>query len=259
MTPEIDLEVAAASDTGCVRAHNEDSTAADSKLGLYLVADGMGGYRAGEVASAYAVTCIVRTLRRVLCDMEAPTTDLGRALRDALRRANDLIYRAAESSDQYRGMGTTLVGLLFHDDGVSIAHVGDCRAYRLRDGKLSRLTTDHTVQQELIDHGFCTPEQAAEIVSRSVVTRALGIDAAVTVDVSEQAVHVDDLYLLCSDGLNDMIDDASIAATLSANGGLHETAQRLIDLANQRGGQDNISVVLIRSLLQLGLRDTNSD
>ncbi|MDH3376627.1 MAG: Stp1/IreP family PP2C-type Ser/Thr phosphatase [Gammaproteobacteria bacterium] len=245
------LEGACASDTGRVREHNEDSTAAEKRLGLFIVADGMGGYRAGEVASAFAVTTMVRSLRRQLYELDGRTTSMGRAIKDALLRANDHIFRSAQSVDEYRGMGTTIASLLFHDDDVCIAHVGDCRAYRLRDGELRQLTTDHTVHQELIDRGLCTPEEAAEVVSRSVVTRALGIDATVNVDVSEQSIQANDMYLLCSDGLTDMIDDEMIRATLQSNKSLNGKASSLVELANDCGGQDNVSVVLVRTAVPL--------
>ena len=245
------LDVACASDTGQVREHNEDSTAAESSLGLYIVADGMGGYRAGEVASAFAVPTMVRSLRRQLHALAGRTTDMRRAIKAALLRANDHIFRSAQSIDEYRGMGTTIASLLFHESDVCIAHVGDCRAYRLREGELQQLTTDHTVHQELIDRGLCTPEEAAEVVSRSVVTRALGIDATVNVDVSEQSIQAGDMYLLCSDGLTDMIDNETIRATLLSNESLDAAASSLVELANNRGGQDNVSVVLVRTAAQV--------
>ncbi|WP_245995109.1 Stp1/IreP family PP2C-type Ser/Thr phosphatase [Inmirania thermothiophila] len=244
------IAFAGVSDAGRVRAHNEDSIGIDEGLGIALLADGMGGHNAGEVASALAVEVVMRELRRRLPHPEgggdwagfAPAT---RVLAEAVHKANAAIHEAAAARPQCRGMGTTLVGLLFHDDRASIAHVGDSRVYRLRAGVLEQLTTDHTLVQELVARGFYTPEEAATALNRNVITRALGTEPQVAVDLQEEAVRPGDLFLLCSDGLSDMMDDGEIAAELArADSPLEARARRLVALANAHGGRDNISVIL---------------
>ncbi|MFC1664241.1 Stp1/IreP family PP2C-type Ser/Thr phosphatase [Pseudomonadota bacterium] len=248
------LQVAVISDTGRVRAHNEDSTGSDLDLGLVVLADGMGGYRGGEVASAIAVTSIVQETRKQLLtlipgevDGESGYTFESLMVRDAIIGANNLILTTAQEENEYQGMGTTLVAGLFYDDRVSIGHVGDSRCYRYREGRLEQLTGDHTVRQELIDRGFYTPEEAARTVSSNLVTRALGIDVTVDVDIYEESVLPEDIYLLCSDGLNDLVEDETISAIIEGFGAdLEKTANLLVKEANANGGNDNISVVLVR-------------
>lgn len=251
------LDVAVLSDAGLVRGHNEDSTGADLGSGLLMVADGMGGYRAGEVASAIAVTATVRSYRsglKGLIDLieddetqEQPVSAEGRVLRDAFRNANNLILDTAESNPEYQGMGTTVVGLSFHDGQVSVGHVGDSRAYRYRADELTQLTSDHTVRQELIDRGLYTREEADAAISRNLVTRALGIDKGVSIDVADHEFEPGDLYLLCSDGLNDMIEYPEILKLVrELSTDLEALADALVRAANRAGGEDNISVLLAR-------------
>ncbi len=256
------LEMTQFSDVGRVRSHNEDSTAVDVGLGLAIVADGMGGYRAGEVASAMAVKSIheqlhgeLRDLVRGQVDPESGYAHESLMLRDAVARANEIVHRASTLEPQHQGMGTTVVALLFHNDRVSIAHVGDSRAYRVRGGRLERLTRDHTLVQELVDRGRHTPQEAQACVNRNLLTRALGIAASTDVDLTQWAVEVGDVYLLCSDGLHNMLPDAVISELLT--GGeepLATKAGRLVDRANDRGGEDNVSVVLVRVTKPFPLR-----
>jgi serine/threonine protein phosphatase PrpC len=246
------VEVVNISDTGRKRPHNEDSAVTDTTLGLAVVADGMGGYKAGEVASAIAVTAITEEVRKGLSgkkhgqkDDETGLSLESLLLKNAIINANSYIYTTARDEPQCQGMGTTVVSLLFHDDKVSVAHVGDSRVYRVREGSLQQVTNDHSLVQELIDRGFFTPEEAAANTPKNLVTRALGIDANVEVDVAEEAVQTGDIYLLCSDGLNDMISNEDIHLTLSKYiSNLVDGANELIRLANENGGKDNISVVL---------------
>jgi protein phosphatase len=170
-------------------------------------------------------------------------------LEQAVLKANQAVYMMAEREAHYRGMGTTIVAALFRNGFISIAHVGDSRLYRYRHGMLTQLTTDHSVVQELIDCGFCTPEQRPYFPNKNLVTRALGVGETVVVDVQQQPVLPDDIYLLCSDGLNDMLDDKSITTILRNNNhSLRQTAHTLVDTANERGGEDNISVILVHAL-----------
>ncbi len=254
MVSKLVIEVANISDTGRKRPHNEDSAVTDTNLGLAVVADGMGGYKAGEVASAIAAQLILNEVQSGIAggaDGELdPATGLTRAsliLRDAVAKANAEVFRTAQDVPQCQGMGTTVVVVLYHGDKVSIAHVGDSRVYRLRGEEFKQITRDHSLIQELIDRGFFTPEEAAENTPKNLVTRALGIELDVDVDVQEQDAMVDEIYLLCSDGLNDMVDDEEIHLTLSKySANLVGAATELVRLANAKGGKDNISVVLVR-------------
>ena len=190
--------------TGMVREHNEDAIGSDSDIGLLVLADGMGGYNAGEVASGIAVQTVTELAteganREERQDRD-PTTGLLRqtiVLRDAIARANKIIYQTAQSQTHCEGMGTTLVAAMFYDDKISIAHVGDSRAYRLRDNKFEQITLDHSLLQELVDRGFYSQEEAQRSTNRNYVTRALGVEPTVEVEVNEYDVLPGDVYLLC--------------------------------------------------------------
>jgi protein phosphatase len=243
-------------DTGRVREHNEDMIAVDSDLGLVVLADGMGGYNAGEVASGIAVKTVFNLVREALerqdLTVPDPTTGLSRPsiiLRDAIQRANKIIYQTARSQAQCEGMGTTVVAALFFDNRISVAHVGDSRLYRMRGGAIEQVTLDHSLLQELVDRGFYSPEEAARASNKNYVTRALGVETQVDVEMQEQPVQKGDTYLLCSDGLSDMIGDDDMAVTISTFGAnLSSVGQHLIQLANDNGGKDNISVILTQVL-----------
>ena len=255
------IEVANISDTGLKRPHNEDSAVTDTAFGLAVVADGMGGYKAGEVASAIAAQLILNEVRAGVANGDANTkvggSGLSRAslvIRDAVAKANAEVFRTAQEVPQCQGMGTTVVVVFYHGDKVSIAHVGDSRVYRLRGNEFKQITRDHSLIQELIDRGFFTPEEAAENTPKNLVTRALGIEQSVEVDVQEQDLQAEEIYLLCSDGLNDMVDDEEIHLTLSKySANLAQGANELVRLANKNGGKDNISVVLIRVLADFSI------
>lgn len=248
------LAIAASSDTGRKRSQNEDRVGSDPAHGIAVLADGMGGHKGGEIASAMAVETVLRELAAGLEAGPGPEDAEGFSGESALARrvveqANTRILETAASQPQYEGMGTTLVVALFYDDQLTIAHVGDSRVYRLRGGRLEQLTRDHTLMQELVERGFYTPEEARASLNRNIVTRALGIEEEVQVDLQEDIALPGDLYLLCSDGLNDMVDDRTIGFTLSEFGdSLDEGARQLIEQANERGGNDNISVVLVKVL-----------
>ncbi len=249
------LAFAERSDTGRKRPQNEDRVAADPRHGVAVLADGMGGHKGGEVASALAVETVTRELANRLPGIAtesavdeayAPESVLAR---DVVNEANTIVYETARAQPQYEGMGTTLVVAFFYDDRLTLAHVGDSRAYRFRGGRLELLTRDHTLMQELIDRGFYTPEEARASLNRNIVTRALGIEETVNADLQEEIALPGDLYLLCSDGLNDMVDDEAIRLTLDEFGdSLEQAADRLIEKANENGGQDNVSVVVARVL-----------
>jgi serine/threonine protein phosphatase PrpC len=248
------LGIATATDPGMVRSHNEDSIASDASRGLAVLADGMGGYNAGEVASGIATTVITTELQQLLEQHPAHTIDAktGKTiaesmLREQVAKANTSIYQAAQSQPQYAGMGTTLVVALFYDNKVAVAHIGDSRLYRLRRDELSQVTNDHSLLQEQIDSGLLTKEQARHSANKNLVTRALGIDATVEAEIHEYETQVGDIYLLCSDGLCDMVTDEDIGMALHTLGGnLALCAQHLVQTANDNGGRDNVSVILVR-------------
>jgi PPM family protein phosphatase len=250
------LEIASCTDAGMVRSHNEDSIAADPAHGLVVLADGMGGYNAGEVASGMATSVILTEMRHVLASVQPYELDprSGEAvapqlLREQVLKANASIYHAAQTQPQYAGMGTTLVVSLFYDNRVLVAHLGDSRLYLQRDGRLDQLTRDHSLLQEQIDSGLISREQAKHAQHKNLVTKALGIDPSVEPELHEHRTRPGDLYLLCSDGLCDMVDDEDIALALSALGGnLNLAAQQLVQMANDNGGRDNVSVILVRVL-----------
>ncbi|MDE2295392.1 MAG: Stp1/IreP family PP2C-type Ser/Thr phosphatase [Gammaproteobacteria bacterium] len=244
----------ALSDTGKVREHNEDAIAAEAEIGLFVLADGMGGYNAGEVASGIAVKTIMNLVRDALAreDLSAndPETGLTRPsiiLRDAIHRANNIIYHTSRTQPQCEGMGTTVVACLFHDNRVSIAHVGDSRLYRLRDNRFEQLTLDHSLLQELVDRGFYSQQEAQRASNKNYVTRALGVEETVQVEINEEPVHARDYYVLCSDGLSDMLEDEDIHLTINTfSDNLDIVAKQLIQLSNDNGGRDNISVIMAR-------------
>ncbi len=223
-------------DTGRQRRDNEDN--AYVRAPLFVVADGMGGAQAGEVASALAV----EEFRRRLPDDGPPEERLAHRIRDANRR----IYEHSRAEHEHAGMGTTLTAVYVEDADLAVAHVGDSRAYIFRDGTLSRLTQDHSLVEELVRQGKLTEEQAAEHPQRSIITRALGIELDVEVDTWTYPVRAGDVVLLCSDGLTSMIDEALIATVLDSEPDLDRAAERLIAEANAAGGRDNITVVLFR-------------
>lgn len=234
---------------GRVRANNEDAIAIDSRLGVAVLADGMGGYQAGEVASGMASTLIKDDLVSWLKHSEAPprTADVRQAMGRSVSEANLAIFTKSLTRPECRGMGTTVVAAVFVADVLVLGHVGDSRAYRLREGQLTQLTKDHSVLQEEIDAGLVTPEQALIATHKNLVTRALGVDPGVVLDLIEEGVQPGDLYLMCSDGLTDMVQDRQIAQILQAQQTLQHKAEQLVDVANELGGRDNISVVLIQA------------
>jgi serine/threonine protein phosphatase PrpC len=243
-------------DTGRVREHNEDTIGTDGDIGVVVLADGMGGYKAGEVASGITVRTVLGLLKDAIDREDLTLHDGGSGisrpgilLRDAIQRANKIIWQTARTQPNCEGMGTTVVAGMFFDDNLTVAHVGDSRLYRLRQGKLEQVTRDHSLMQELVARGFYTPEEAQRAAAKNYVTRALGVDPAVEVEITEVAVQKDDVYLLCSDGLSDMVDDPDIQLTLNTFGANLETvAKQLVQLSNDNGGRDNISVVLVRVL-----------
>lgn len=247
------LRTVARSHPGLVRQNNEDAVAELAECSLLVLADGMGGYNAGEVASAIAVKTIPERIRRAWPPDSGSGTEHSlrtesRLLRDAVIVAHHEIRAHANREPQCAGMGTTVVACLVRSDSVSVAHVGDSRLYRVRGNRLERLTRDHSLLEELIERGHYSREEAEQLVRKNIVTRALGVDASIEVEIAEHALQAGDVLLLCSDGLSDMVDDEQMAGVLCAPGtlpdGLDEAADRLVTLALQAGGRDNISLIL---------------
>jgi protein phosphatase len=251
----VPLDVTCLSHPGMVRTHNEDSVFVDGEAGLAVLADGMGGYSAGEVASGIAVNVVSNGLMPELksgrelskVDVQSGLTHAAMLLSQQIAAANKGIYEAAQARPECAGMGTTIVAAVFCGNRVSIGHIGDSRCYRLRGEKLEQLTHDHSLLQEQIDSGQLTKEQAKYSLNKNLVTRALGIEAIVPADISEYRLEADDVYLLCSDGLTDMVEPDVVQGILQGKRTeLPEAAADLVELANQNGGRDNISVILVR-------------
>ena len=250
------LAIKGSTDPGMMRSNNEDRISTTPEAGLAVVADGMGGHQAGEVASGMAVDVVTRhvidTLAREGSGTKkrkagTPSPEV-KAVDEAISLANTAIFELSQSSANCAGMGTTIVVTLFYDDKVCIAHVGDSRLYRFRKDKLELLTEDHSLVQELVTRGLITPEEARNSANKNLVTRALGIEPAVDSHIVERNVQDQDLYMLCSDGLNDVLSDELTAQILRENSAdLQEAINRLIKEVNARGGPDNVSVILVRT------------
>lgn len=233
------MQCAGVTDIGKVRQRNEDSIGVDAEIGLLVVADGMGGHNAGDLASRLTIETLFTTARSL------PALESDR-LQSAVKRANAVILEAADADPSRSGMGTTVVAAWFSATHLDVAHVGDSRLYRLRAGVLEMLTRDHSQVQELVDRGILTPAQARVSTRRNFLSRALGTDPDVRIDCARHALQAGDAYLLCSDGLTNMLEDEEIAVILQDAGPVQSIAERLVSLANERGGRDNISVVIAR-------------
>jgi protein phosphatase len=245
------LVCSALTDTGKVRPHNEDYVTVRPEFGLMILADGMGGYQAGEVASRLSCETVEATLVPLFETMlpePGPASPLRVWLHRAIDTANMGVFERAESDPALSGMGTTLLVAVLRGRELWLAHVGDSRAYLwTASSGLRQLTRDHSLLQEQLDMGLITPEQARVSIHRNLVTRAVGIDPLVEPDVARYLLDSGALLLLCSDGLTDMLSDTDIATVLArAPEDLNVAARELIDQANARGGRDNISVVLAR-------------
>jgi serine/threonine protein phosphatase PrpC len=243
-------------DVGSVRDHNEDTIGNEEDIALAVLADGMGGHRGGEMASAITVSTVlddvgkkVKAIKTREVDDETGYSAESQVIHDAVALANKNVHDASEANAQYRGMGTTVVVAMFYDNRFTVAHVGDSRLYRLRDGELEQITRDHSLMQELVDRGFYTMEQTRNSLNKNLVTRAIGIDSEVEIDVQEDIAMVGDIYLLCSDGVTDMIEDELIHKTMTDNSDdLEKAASEIIRLSIEHGGKDNISALLVKPI-----------
>lgn len=248
LTNGLKISIHGISDVGMSREHNEDSISWDNDLGLVMLADGMGGHNAGEVASEMAVTSIRDALLDVLTPEMIATKVIKcpDAVRESVVYANEEIYEQAQNRVECAGMGTTVVLTLFHENHITFANVGDSRIYRIRNGELQQITQDHSLVQEMVDNGYLSEEEAMISTSRNLITRALGISPDVEVDVATEELDEDDIFLLCSDGLTDMVSDPEILETiLKCSPNMDDCLKQLVSLANEAGGNDNISIILI--------------
>ncbi|HSW20326.1 MAG TPA: Stp1/IreP family PP2C-type Ser/Thr phosphatase [Ramlibacter sp.] len=233
-------------DPGLLRGNNEDSVVVEESTRLAVLADGMGGYNAGEIASGMATQFIKSELGRWLSQagVQANAREVRRAMEICVDNANRAIFNAANANPSYSGMGTTLVVGVFQGDRLMLGHIGDSRCYRLRGENLARITRDHSLLQEQLDAGLISPQQAAVATHKNLVTRALGVEDTVLLEVNEHRVEGGDVYLMCSDGLSDMIDDAVIAGILRLDASDEDKAASLVTAANANGGRDNITVLI---------------
>jgi protein phosphatase len=237
------FDIVSLTHAGMVCSHNEDSHVVDAAHGCVILADGMGGYQAGEVASAMATSLLAAGLG---AGLSGAGSDRMLLLKTQVETVNAAIHAAALAQPHCAGMGATLVSAIFEPGRVTVAHVGDARLYRARGARFDALTRDHSLLQQQLDGGLITRAEALMSQNRNLVTRALGIASTVEVDVAQHEIFPGDLYLLCSDGLNDMVAHDRLGQVLSGSADLAQMAQQLVALANANGGHDNITVILVR-------------
>lgn len=248
------VEVAGKTDIGCVRKNNEDNLGWDQRLGLYIVCDGMGGALAGEVASKMGVDIVLDyfhqgTQTAIWPEFGALPTDIsipGRHLASAIQRANRAIYEQGQEKKSQQGMGSTIVALLIQENFLTIAHAGDSRIYRLRDGKLEQLTQDHSLVMEQVRRGLITLEQAEKSDMQNIIIRALGSEEAVEPDVQDLIALRGDTYMLATDGLTKLVKDDLIKLIMENSRPLDAACEDLINAAKEKGGDDNITCLLLR-------------
>lgn len=236
------LQASAATDVGMRRRANEDRYALAPDLGLYLVADGMGGHKAGQLASQLAAEAAVRATQSI----EGASLSLSEKLRHVVASANHEIFSMAKAQPEYKGMGTTLVAILATEDRIALAHVGDSRAYLVRDGAIRSLTDDHSLVGELVRRHEISHKDAREHPHKHVLTRALGVRETVDTDLMEMTPQEGDVFALFSDGLTNSLRDEEIAMAVSSTPDLEQACGALVEFANDRGGDDNITVALVR-------------
>ena len=248
------IQTGARTDLGRVRKNNEDYYQVEPSLHLYVLSDGMGGEAHGEVASNLAVQTIVIHCQQaensrttpIFGEPQPDVSERTNRLASAIHLANRKVFETATANPEQRGMGATIVAAWIEGQRLSLAHVGDSRAYLLRAGSLDQLTADHSLVAEKVRIGILTPQEADASELQSVLTRAVGTNATVQVDADEQMLLVGDCLLLCSDGLTRMVTDPEIASTLLTSTSAQEAADRLVELANDYGGVDNVSVIVLR-------------
>ena len=249
----LQIAVGARSDTGLVRQNNEDQFALDISLNLFVLCDGMGGQAAGEVASKLGAETILEHCRQAAQDpalevfggATSEFSEMTNRLASGIRLSNKAIHEAADQSPTTNGMGSTVVAACLTGNVLSIAHVGDSRIYLFREGELRQLTQDHSLVMEQVRRGLLSPEEAEQSELANVIMRALGAEPTVEIDLDEHWLNEGDRVLLCSDGLTRMVPDAEIASALTEPFTAQQACERLVELANEHGGEDNITVILV--------------
>lgn len=256
----MELTVFGLTDVGRVRSHNEDSILLEPSLKLYAVADGMGGHKGGEFASRICLDTLKDYLLQaakgrapLVGEQDVAYGAKANLLASAVRFANRAVFEAAFAKPEWRGMGTTIVAMLQEQGRVMFAHVGDSRAYLLREGKFQQITQDHSWVEEQVRAGLMSRDEALFAKGRNVLTRAIGQEETVQVDLNELELHDGDRVLLCSDGLYGMVADEEMAALISSSPSLENGCRELVACANDRGGRDNISVILLSAAVEKGL------
>ena len=245
------IEMVGLTDVGSVRQYNEDSIAIDPENAATVVADGMGGHRAGEVASRIATEVIFNELKSYIPEFGNAASQISPrlAIEQSIKRANKSVYEAAQANAAYQGMGTTVAVAVFYDNAVALGHIGDSRIYRLRGRALKLLTRDDSLLRDQVELGIIAAADASESHNRSLVTRALGIEQDITPHIREEQALPGDIFLLCSDGLNDLVDDSDIELIVqSLKSNLPLAAHHLVQTAKDNGGYDNVSVIVVRVL-----------
>lgn len=234
-------------DIGLVRHNNEDYWGVLEKLNFFVLADGMGGHRAGEIASKEAVYVLCRNVKNHFdFNKEIDLENSCRLLKLSIEETNQAIYKLSRADPELRGMGTTLCCIYFHPKGIVYGHVGDSRIYRLRSGKLEQLTQDHSLLRELVDLGVLNNRQASEFLYKNIITKAIGTESSVEPTVHLDEVRDQDMYLMCTDGLTDMLTISEIEKILKEQRVIEETGHHLVDEAKKKGGIDNITIVLMK-------------
>jgi serine/threonine protein phosphatase PrpC len=235
------------SDIGLVRQNNEDIWVQQPSIGLYILADGMGGHQAGEVASRETALALCKILKKKIASSKHYTLlELQDLLKRAIVYVNGLIFKMSRANYELKGMGTTLCCLLFHPDGLVFAHVGDSRIYRLRNGKFEQLTKDHSLFRDLVDQGQLNASQACDFLYKNIITKAIGTEQKVEPTVKTCSIHSDDIFLMCSDGLSDLLTAIEIREILLTATSKEAAANMLVARANAEGGKDNITVVITK-------------
>lgn len=233
---------------GLVRQNNEDVWADLGNFGFYVLADGMGGHQAGEVASRETVNALCRLVKKKmgLKSEGQNLEDIQEALKLVIEQVNSFIYRMGRSQRELRGMGTTLCCLLFHEKGLISAHVGDSRIYRYREKKLEQMTKDHSLLRELVELGQIDEQQATDFLYKNIITKAIGTEPRIEPSVKISDIRIDDIYLMCSDGLSDLVTLSEMATIIKGSPCLEDSVNKLINKANAKGGHDNITVVMTK-------------
>ncbi|MCB1113376.1 MAG: Stp1/IreP family PP2C-type Ser/Thr phosphatase [Chlamydiia bacterium] len=236
------------SDKGLIRENNEDAWGEIEACNFYTLADGMGGHQAGEVAAREAVSHLLRLVRKCFKSLKPKSLpELAKEIKQAMIRVNTIVHTLGKSAPDLRGMGTTLCAILFQEGGAIIAHVGDSRIYRVRDGHLEQMTKDHSLFSELVELGQLSEHISSEFAYKNIITKAIGTEPSVEPEVVIEDLHPEDTYLLCTDGLSDLIKPEEMISILTQDKSPQEMAQAFVKLANERGGHDNITAIIIKA------------